>query len=152
MVLHANDNGIQTPKREITKCYIGVTGRAAVEINTVYRDLVNTDVIRLELTMPLGKTNCSNLSRSLEFYTAVLYFAVKVAPNPDPTSFDSKHAILEHGGYLLHLSSHEGDGVFGGKIYVRVSDIDGLYRRCVSIGLNTLNRDSPPALRGGPVY
>lgn len=96
-------------------------------------------------------TKCSNLSRSLEFYTAILDFAVKVAPNPDPTSFDSKHAILERGGCLLHLSSHEGDGAFGSKVYVRVSDIDGLYKQCVSNGLNTSNRDSPPALRGGPV-
>lgn len=47
---------------------------------------------------------------------------------------------------MLHLSSHEGDGVFGNLIYVRVKEIEDLYEHFVSRGINTENSDSCPAV------
>ena len=59
------------------------------------------------------------------------------APDPDSTSFMSKYALIKRDSYLVHLSSHNGDGVFGNVIYVQVSDIDPLHRKFVNNRLNT---------------
>ena len=94
---------------------------------------------------------CSDVSRSLTFYTETLDFRVVQAPDADPTSFMSKYALIERGGCLVHLSSHSGDGVFGNVVYVRVDDIDPLYRKFVANGLNTDAPDEYPSLRIKPV-
>lgn len=94
---------------------------------------------------------CSDILRSLDFYTRILDFKVVQAPDKDPDSFMSKYALLEREGDYVHLSSHGGDGVFGNIVYVRVNDIDPIYQQVVENGLNTQQPDQMPALRIPPV-
>ena len=94
---------------------------------------------------------CSEISESLKFYTNILDFVIVRAPETDPASFMSKYSLIERDGCLVHLSSHSGDGVFGNSIYVRVDDIDPLYRKFVANGLNTDDPDKYPSLRIQPV-
>jgi len=89
---------------------------------------------------------CRDVQLSLVFYTKVLDFSIQVPPDPDPSVFMSKYALLSRGASLLHLSSHEGDGVFGNLIYVRTDEIEELYEKFVSRGLNTKEPDNYPAL------
>lgn len=94
---------------------------------------------------------CSDISKSLNFYTQVLDFVVVQPPDSDPASFMSKYSLLERDGCLVHLSSHEGDGVFGNVVYVRVDDIDPLYHDYVRNGLNVHTPSEYPSLRIPPV-
>lgn len=94
---------------------------------------------------------CSDISRSLDFYTGVLDFSILQPPDTDPNSFMSKYSLIERNACRVHLSSHEGDGAFGNVIYVRVDDIDPLYRAFVANGLNTHNPEVYPSLRIPPV-
>ena len=94
---------------------------------------------------------CSDISTSLEFYSGILDFVIVQPPDPDPASFMSKYSLLERDGSLIHLSSHNGDGVFGNVVYVRVSDIDPLYSKFVDNGLNTHDSNEYPSLRIPPV-
>jgi len=89
---------------------------------------------------------CSDIQASLTFYTEVLDFMIKVAPDTDENVFMSKYALLNRDNDNVHLSSHEGDGVFGNLIYVRVENVDKLYRDYISRGLNTEHPDDYPAL------
>ena len=73
-------------------------------------------------------------------------FIVQVAPDPDRSSFMSKYAQLRRGDSFVHLSSHQGDGVFGNVIYVRVGDIEKLYENIVSRGINTEEPENFPAV------
>lgn len=90
---------------------------------------------------------CSEIARSLNFYTTVLDFEVVSPPDPDPASFMSKYALLRRDGCLMHLSAHGGDGVFGNVVYVRVRNVDPLYKKFVSNGLNITSADQNPCLR-----
>ena len=94
---------------------------------------------------------CSGVRTSLKFYTEVLDFKVVQEPDADPTSFMSKYSLIEREGSLLHLSSHGGDGFFGHNVYVRVEDIDPLYRKFLSNGLNDSDPQKFPSLRIPPV-
>ena len=94
---------------------------------------------------------CKEISAALKFYTEILDFIVVQPPDPEPDSFMSKYALLEREGCLVHLSSHDGDGVFGNVIYVRVNDINPLYRQFVNNGLNTQTPNEYPSLRIPPV-
>jgi len=94
---------------------------------------------------------CSEILKSLKFYTNILDFVIVRPPETDPASFMSKYSLIERDGCLVHLSSHSGDGVFGNSIYVRVDDIDSLYRKFVANGLNTDDPDNYPSLRIQPV-
>jgi len=92
---------------------------------------------------------CSDITSALSFYTGILDFTVEVQPDSDPQAFLSKYALLKRESSLLHLSSHEGDGVFGNLIYVRVDSIEKLYTEFVARGLNTDHPDKYPALTIG---
>jgi len=94
---------------------------------------------------------CSDILSSLEFYTDVLDFVVVRSPDPDPTSFMSKYALIERDGSRVHLSAHSGDGAFGNVIYVRVDNIDSLYSKFMANDLKTDSSDGYPALRIPPV-
>lgn len=94
---------------------------------------------------------CSDITQSLKFYTEILDFTVISPPHPDPEKFESRHAVLEREGDRIHLDSHDRKAAFGNIIYVKVSDIDPIYKRAVESGLNTSNVGALGALRGGPV-
>lgn len=89
---------------------------------------------------------CSDIQLSLSFYTEILDFSIVTPPDPDKNQFMSKYALLQRGKSRLHLSSHEGDGVFGNLIYVRVEKIDALYQSFISRGINVssgIGRNEP---------
>lgn len=94
---------------------------------------------------------CSDVRTSLKFYTEVLDFKVVLEPDADPNSFMSKYSLIEREGSLVHLSSHGSDGVFGNAVYVRVEDIDPLYRKFLDNGLNVDTPQQFPSLRIPPV-
>lgn len=89
---------------------------------------------------------CRDIRTSLEFYTNVMDFSIVTEPDPDPNAFMSKYALLSRGDSHLHLSSHEGDGVFGNLIYVQVEEVDALFYEFVSRGINTEQPDVYPAV------
>lgn len=83
---------------------------------------------------------CSDLNRSLHFYSKLLDFKVLQEPDSNPASFMSKYAFIEREGGFVHLSAHAGDGVAGNVIYVRVKGIEALYQKFVENGVET-NRE-----------
>jgi len=89
---------------------------------------------------------CGDIKTSLSFYTEILDFLVHVPPDPEIDSFMSKYALLKRNNSFVHLSSHEGDGVFGNLIYVRTDQIDELYESFIARGLNTKEPTKYPAL------
>ncbi|MEM9358866.1 MAG: VOC family protein [Pseudomonadota bacterium] len=95
--------------------------------------------------------NCRDMPTSFKFYTEVLGFEAIVAPDPDPTQFDSRHATLRAFGGILHLDSHSRVGPFGGKLYVRTENIDELFDKFVANGLSIEHQAPDPHLRGGPI-
>lgn len=95
--------------------------------------------------------NCSDISKSIEFYTKILDFVIVRPPNTDPESYMSKYSLIERDGCLVHLSSHSGDGVVGNVVYIRVDNIDSLYLEFVANGLNTDDPDKYPSLRMQPI-
>jgi len=86
------------------------------------------------------------MTRSLAFYTEMLDFTVNVYPDPDPTAFMSKYAQLSRHGYIVHLSAHAGDGVFGNVIYIRVKNVDEVYDRGVKCGLEFVKGGDTPGI------
>ncbi len=94
---------------------------------------------------------CGDMPASVAFYTQVLDFDLRIAPDPDPQAFLSRYALLARDGSLLHLSAHAGDGVFGSVIYVRVDDLDPLFALFVERGLNVDDPNRLPALTMAPV-
>jgi uncharacterized glyoxalase superfamily protein PhnB len=46
----------------------------------------------------------------------------------------------------VHLSSHDGDGVFGSLIYVRIEGIEELYKKFITRGINTEEPDKYPSV------
>ncbi len=78
---------------------------------------------------------CSDIKKSLNFYTNLLDFKVVQAPDPDPEAFMSMYAFLKREESFVHLSQHAGDGVFGNVIYVRVQNLDSIYSTFLNNGL-----------------
>ncbi len=83
---------------------------------------------------------CSNIKESLQFYSCLLDFNVIQSPDPSPGSFLSLYAFLERDDSFVHLSEHSGDGVFGNVLYIRVHDIDAIYKGFLNNGLKMQNR------------
>ena len=80
---------------------------------------------------------CTNSYESVDFYTKILDFTLRQAPDPDPSSFMSKYAYLEREGSFVHISAHAGDGEFGNIIYVRVTDVESLYKQFINNGIES---------------
>lgn len=89
---------------------------------------------------------CSDIQTSIAFYTGILDFIVDVPPHPDKTEFMSKYSLLKREGSLLHLSSHDGDGVFGNLVYIRVQNIETVYESVLSRGINVDEPEKYPSL------
>ena len=89
---------------------------------------------------------CSDMTRSLAFYSELLDFDVNVPPDPDPTAFMSKYAQLMRDGSIVHLSAHAGDGVYGSVTYIQVADIENVYAAAVSRGMPVVDGDDLPGI------
>jgi uncharacterized glyoxalase superfamily protein PhnB len=76
----------------------------------------------------------SNSVAAEEFYCTRLgfqrQFVYRPATTPDPC-----YMGLERDGVLLHLSSHSGDGVPGGVVYLVVDDVDALHEELIAKGV-----------------
>jgi catechol 2,3-dioxygenase-like lactoylglutathione lyase family enzyme len=90
---------------------------------------------------------CSNLRRSLAFYTSVLDFE---RVNDDDDLADPSFCAVLRGGDRLFLSSHRGDGEFGQVVVVTTDNLDALFHEFRGRGLQTPgNPDSP--VHEGPI-
>ncbi|KQW78681.1 glyoxalase superfamily protein [Brevundimonas sp. Root1279] len=88
---------------------------------------------------------CSNMARSLAFYTGVLDFELRGAW---PDQSDPSFAELARDGDLLFLSSHSGDGVFGTAVVVVVDEIDALFETFRARGLDPSHKPDSPVHQG----
>lgn len=87
---------------------------------------------------------CSDLQRSLRFYTQVLDFERKCPAGQQDREMANGVIDLVRDGAELQLSRHSGDGVFGSVNRVFVDDVD---ERCATFrarGLNTTLRPESP--------
>ncbi len=92
---------------------------------------------------------CSNMKRSLDFYTGVLDFE---RVDGDDDLADPSFSVLARGHDRLMLSSHRGDGTFGQAIVVEIDNADALFRRFRERGLRTPgNPDAPEHVHEGPI-
>jgi catechol 2,3-dioxygenase-like lactoylglutathione lyase family enzyme len=85
---------------------------------------------------------CRNMRESLVFYTRVLDFKIKY---PGACSEDPVVTIV-NGTAELQLSV--ADGVFGTPLNIRVDDVDGLFRKYLSRGLDTSAKRESPVHQG----
>lgn len=86
---------------------------------------------------------CSDLERSLQFYTEVLGFERKW-PGYEEQEMANGVIDLIWDGAELQLSRHAGDGVFGSLSRVFVNDVDACYAGFCARGLNTTGRPESP--------
>lgn len=86
---------------------------------------------------------CSDLQRSLEFYTKTLDFKRKW-PGYEEKEFELGVVDLVMNGAEVQLSRHAGDGVFGSKSRVFVDDVNERYETFRARGLDTTRYPDSP--------
>jgi catechol 2,3-dioxygenase-like lactoylglutathione lyase family enzyme len=82
----------------------------------------------------------SEMTRSIRFYTVMLDFELAFS---DSDGQGPAFATLKRGNDYIYLSSHSGDGVFGGAVYVAVDNVDRLIEELRERGLPPSKKDSP---------
>ena len=93
-------------------------------------------------TIPILR--CLNMKEAIDFYTNILDFKLK-SPN---ASADDWVVDLVNGEAELGLTSLEGDQKLGINVYVRVDEVDNLFKKYVSRGLVVPNRPESPVHNG----
>ena len=92
---------------------------------------------------------CSNMARSLAFYTEVLDFVL--VDGFDAVTDPAFNVVSREGNYLI-LSSNGGDGAYGAVAMVSTNDVDAVFRRFLQRGLRTPgNSEAPVAVHEGPI-
>ena len=86
---------------------------------------------------------CSDLPRSLHFYTVILDFERKW-PGYQDREMENGVIDLVRDGAEVQLSRHAGDGAFGSASRVWVDDVDERYRTFRARGLDTTRRPESP--------
>ena len=87
---------------------------------------------------------CTDMARSLAFYTGVLDFRLKYpGQSHEDLVIDIVNDMAE-----LQLSVLGGDGVFGSATNIGVMDVDALFKMCVARGLDASKRPNSPVHRG----
>jgi catechol 2,3-dioxygenase-like lactoylglutathione lyase family enzyme len=86
---------------------------------------------------------CSDLERSLNFYTGVLDFERRW-PGSEDREFANGVIDLVRDGAELQLSRHSGDGAFGSVNRLFVEDVDERYMTFRARGLDTAQRPESP--------
>jgi len=84
---------------------------------------------------------CSRIIQSIHFYTKVLDFENL---NTDESLTDPCYIILKRNGFIIHLSSHSGDGSFGTAVVVQEKNLEDLFIFFKARGLNNLLKISSP--------
>ena len=84
---------------------------------------------------------CREMAEAVAFYTEVLDFKLK---GTWPASGDPAFSILKRKGFEMHLSSHQGDGVYGQPVAVLTGDIHKLYRKLLERGLKLSGDENSP--------
>jgi uncharacterized glyoxalase superfamily protein PhnB len=88
--------------------------------------------------------HCREVKKSLAFYAGVLDFEKKY-----PEESDDEWVInLVQGDAEIQLSQHAGDGAFGCAINIRVTDVDGLFKKYLERGLDITGHENSPVHRG----
>lgn len=87
---------------------------------------------------------CRNMKEAISFYTRILDFELKEAG----ASPDDWVVALKNGDAELLLTSLEGDQKIGIAANVLVDDIDGLFEKYVSRGLDTSAKEDSPVHQG----
>ena len=86
---------------------------------------------------------CSDLERSVRFYTEVLDFKRKWLDDADRESANGVAYLTKDEGELM-LSRHAGDGVFGSLSRVYVESVDQYYDTFRARGLDTMQWPESP--------
>ena len=87
---------------------------------------------------------CTNMNQAIRFYTEVLDFEVKY---PEASAEDWVVDLINEGAELL-LTSLEGDQKPGFAVSVRVDNVDRLFEKYLSRGLDISKRDDSPVHQG----
>jgi catechol 2,3-dioxygenase-like lactoylglutathione lyase family enzyme len=83
---------------------------------------------------------CSDMARSLAFYTGVLDFRLKYPrQSHEDVVIDVVNDVAE-----LQLSVLRGDGAFGSATNIGVMDVDGLFKIYVDRGLDVSKKPDSP--------
>ena len=91
---------------------------------------------------------CRHMDRSIAFYTEVLDFECVEGGGEGDPSF----SVLTREGAPLFLSSHRGDGMVGQAIVVSTDDVDAVFRKFRTRGLQTPgNPEAPSAVTRAPL-
>src|SRR5215471_17352779 len=88
---------------------------------------------------------CSQMQRSLAFYTGILDFQ---RVDGDDREGDPSYNVLARGEDRLILSSHGGDGQYGQAIVIEVDDIDEVFRALRERGYRTPGNPASPVHEG----
>ena len=94
--------------------------------------------------IPLFKV--TDMRAAIRHYTEVLDF-VMTWPEDTP---DSAVVDLGHEETELQLTTHESDKLFGSVVNIWVNDVDALFAKYMSRGLNTSGKSNSP-VHMGPV-
>jgi len=87
--------------------------------------------------IPLFKVR--DMRAAIRHYTEVLDFVMSCPEDtPDSPVIDLGHEQME-----LQITTHENERLFGSSVYVWVTDIDSLFTKYKSRGLNTDKPGSP---------
>ena len=86
---------------------------------------------------------CKDLNESLSFYTKILDF--ELMPGE---SLDSPVIDLVKEGAQIQLSIMPGDSVFGTAVNVEVDDVDSLFQKFMSRGLDVSHKKESPVHQG----
>lgn len=89
---------------------------------------------------------CLNMKDAIDFYTKILDFQLK----EKNASADDWVVILINGDAELGLTALEGDQKLGINVFVRVDDVDGLFKKYISRGLLVPNNPDSP-VHNGPI-
>jgi uncharacterized glyoxalase superfamily protein PhnB len=92
--------------------------------------------------IPLFKVR--DMRAAIRHYTEVLDF-VMTWPEDTP---DSPVVDLGHEEMELQITTHESERLFGSVVYVWVADVDALFAKFLSRGLDTSGKSNSPVHQG----
>jgi catechol 2,3-dioxygenase-like lactoylglutathione lyase family enzyme len=92
--------------------------------------------------IPLFK--CRDMARAIDHYTKVLDFKFRY---PDESQADSV-VSLTNGDAGLQLTLHESENLFGSVANIWVDDVDDLFKKYLSRGLDNTGRPESPVHQG----